>query len=104
MLGGASPAGWPYEIPPVTFIVVVGFDGTVEEVEIHSSASEGNPMMDLYIAPNLQKCKCQLDDLPATLKEVWVSRREVIARMKAGEPEPIFDGKWTWAVGFKSPL
>ena len=101
---GASPAGWPYETPAVSFMVVVRFDGTVGEVDIRCAASDGDPLMNLYIAPNLQKCSCQLDDLPATLKEVWVSRREVIARMKAGEAEPIFDGRWTWAVGFKDPF
>ena len=104
VLGGANPAGWPYETPAVSFMAVVGFDGAVGEVEVRCSASDGDPMMNLYTAPNLQKCSCRLDDLPATLKEVWVSRREVIARMKAGEAEPIFDGRWTWAVGFKDPF
>jgi hypothetical protein len=44
---------------------------------------------------------CRLADLPTTLKEVWVARREVIARLQAEESEPIFDGKWTWAIGMK---
>jgi len=103
VLGGASPAGCPYEQPAVSFMAVVGFDGAVGEVEIRCSASDGDPLMDLYTAPNLQKCSCRLDDLPTTLKEVWVSRREVIARLEAGEVEPIFDGTWTWAIGMKGP-
>ena len=104
VLGGANPAGWPYETPAVSFMAVVGFDGTVGEVDVRCAASDGDPLMDLYIAPNLQKCSCQLDDLPATLKEVWVSRREVIARMKAGEAAPIFDGKWNWTIAMKDLL
>jgi hypothetical protein len=104
VLGGARPACWPYEIPGVSFMSVVGFDGAVGEVEIRCSASNGDPLMNLYTVPNLKKCSCRLDDLPATLKEVWVSRREVIARMAAGEAEPIFDGRWTWAIGMKDPF
>jgi hypothetical protein len=104
VLGGASPAGWSYEIPAIACMVVVGFDGAVGEVDILCSASDGDPLMNLYTAPNLQKCRCRLDDLPATLKEVWVSRREVIARMAAGEREPIFDGRWTWAIGMEDLL
>ena len=101
VLGGANPAGWSYEIPAVSFMTVVGFEGSVGQVEIRCSASDGDPLIDLFTVPYLQKCSCRLADLPATLKEVWVSRREVIARVAAGEAEPIFDGKWTWAIGMK---
>ena len=54
--------------------------------------------MEVFKAPNLQRCSCRLTELSVTLKEVWVARREVIDRLAAGESPPIFDGKWNWTV------
>jgi hypothetical protein len=99
VLSGASPTDWPYEQPAISLITVVGFNGSVGKIEIRCSASDGDPLMEVFNAPHLQQCTCQLSDLPATLKEVWVARREVIAKMHAGEKDPIFDGRWTWAIG-----
>ena len=101
VLGAASPAGWPHDLPAITLLTVVGFDGSIGEIEIRCAATDGDPLMEVYSAPRIQQCKCRLADLPTTLKEVWVARREVIARLEAGEAEPIFDGKWTWAIGMK---
>jgi hypothetical protein len=98
VLGSASPAGWPHDLPAIELIAVAGFDGAVGEVEIRCTASDGDPLMAVFAAPHLQRCRCQLADLLTTLKEVWVARREVIARLEAGEVAPIFDGKWSWAV------
>ena len=98
VLGSASPAGWPHELPAVGLCAVVGFDGTVGEIEIRCAATDGDPLMEAFAAPHVQRCNCQLADLPTTLKEVWVARREVISRFQAGEAEPIFDGKWSWEV------
>lgn len=99
VLGAASPAGWPHDLPAITLLAVVGFDGSIGDIEIRCAATDGDPLMEMYSAPRVQQCSCQLADLSTTLKEVWVARREVIARLKAGEAEPIFDGKWNWAAG-----
>ena len=54
--------------------------------------------MEVFSVPHLQQCHCDLADLPVTLKEVWMARREVMARLMEGETAPIFDGKWNWAT------
>ena len=98
VLGSASPLGWPHELPAIGLCAVVGFDGTIGEIEIRCAATDGDPLMEAFAAPHVQRCNCQLVDLPTTLKEVWVARREVIARFQAGEAGPIFDGKWSWEI------
>ena len=98
VMGSASPADWPHELPAVSLLVVVGFDGSIGDIDIRCTATDGDPLMEVYNAPHLQRCSCQLADLPVTLKEVWVARRGVIARLAAGELPPIFDGKWTWEL------
>ena len=96
VLGAANPADWPYKPPAIEMYVLVGFDGSVGEVDIRCAATDGDPMMEMFTAPNLQQCRCKLADLAVTLKEVWVARREVIGRVVAGEKPPIFEGKWNW--------
>lgn len=98
VLGAASPAGWPHDLPPIALYAFVKFDGSIGEIDIQCGATDGNPLMEVFTAPHVQQCKCRLADLPKTLKEVWVARREVIARLAAGEAAPIFDGKWSWTV------
>ena len=98
VLGSASPAGWPYDLSAIELFAMVGFDGAVGEVQVRCTASDDDPLMGAFIAPHLQRCQCRLVDLLPTLKEVWVARRDVIARLAAGEVPPIFDGKWNWAV------
>ena len=96
--GTATPDGWPHKLPAVEVRATVGFDGSIDRVTVHCGASDGDPMAELWIAPRVQQCDCDLEDLPRTLKEVWVARREVMAKFKAGVKGPIFDGKWKWAV------
>jgi len=60
--------------PAIALLAVVGFDGAVGEVEIRCAATDGDPLMELYCAPHVQRCNCRLADLPTTLKEVWVAR------------------------------
>jgi len=96
--GSASPRGWRHDLPAVGLHAVVGFDGSVGEIEIRCTATDGDPLMNVYRAPHVQHCTCLLADLATTLKEVWAARRKVIARFQAGEAEPIFDGKWNWAI------
>jgi hypothetical protein len=79
-------------------MAVAGFDGAVGEVEIRCAATEGDPLMEVFRAPNVQQCHCSLADFSKTVKEVWVARRQVIARMKTGETPPFFEGKWNWAT------
>jgi hypothetical protein len=98
VLAAASPVGWRYESPAIGLHVMVRFDGTVDAIQISCTATDGNPLMEVFVAPHLQGCSCRLADLAATLKEVWVARREVIARFQAGEAGPIFDGKWNWTT------
>jgi hypothetical protein len=101
VVGAASPAGWPHEPPAIGLLAVVGFDGSIGEIEVRCAATDGDPLMEMFNAPHIRQCNCQLADLPTTLKEVWVARREVIARLEAGEAAPIFDGKWKWAIVFE---
>ena len=98
VLGSASPLGWPHELPAIGLCAVVGFDGTIGEIEIRCAATDGDPLMEALATPHVQRCNCRLEELPTTLKEVWVARHEVIARFQAGETTPIFDGKWSWKV------
>jgi hypothetical protein len=98
ILGTATPAGWPHDLPAIELLTGVGFDGASSEIEIRCGATDGDPLMQMYSAPHVQCCRCQLADLLTTLKEVWVARREVVARLQAGEAAPIFDGKWNWAI------
>ncbi|OHB82191.1 MAG: hypothetical protein A2W31_16135 [Planctomycetes bacterium RBG_16_64_10] len=95
--GTANPEGWAYEQPALDLLAKVGFDGSFRDVEIRCPATDGNPLMEVFRAPRLQRCCCTLAELPTTLKEVWAARRQTIARLEAGETPPIFDGKWTWA-------
>ena len=98
VVGAASPAGWPHDPPAIGLRAVVGFDGSIGEIEIRCAATDGDPVMEMFNAPYIQQCNCRLANLSTTLKEVWVVRREVIARLRAGESAPIFDGKWKWAI------
>ena len=70
-LGSASPVGWPHDLAAIEVFVWVGFDRSVGEVDIRCAATDGDPMMELFSAPLLQRCRCGLADLPVTLKEVW---------------------------------
>lgn len=96
--GTAVPEGWTHEQPAIDLLTKVGFDGSIREVEIRCPATDGDPLMEVFRAPRLQRCCCGLAELPTTLKEVWVARRQTITRLEAGETPPIFDGKWTWAL------
>jgi hypothetical protein len=98
VVGTASPAGWPHDLPAIELLAQVGFDGSVGEVDIRCAATDGDPLMEVYNAPHVQHCHCRLADLPVTLKEVWVARREVISRLAAGETPPIFHGRWNWTL------
>lgn len=96
--GAASPADWPHSVPAIELPALVGLDGAISDVQIRCAATDDDPVLQVFNAPNVQRCECPLANLPTTLKEVWVARREVIARLKTGESAPIFDGKWTWAL------
>ena len=98
IVGAASPTDWPHDSPAIGLLAVVKFDGSVGQIQIRCAATDGNPLMEMFRAPHIQQCNCRLADLPTTLKEVWVTRREVIDRVEAGEAAPIFDGKWKWTV------
>ena len=98
VLGTANPAGWPHDLPAIEMSVLVGFDGSVGEVEIRCAATDGDRLLEVFHVPVLQHCSCPLADLAVTLKEVWVARREVISRLAARESPPIFDGRWNWAL------
>ncbi len=94
----ASPAGWPHELPAVGLHTMVGFDGSIGEIDIRCAATDGCPLLEMLTAPHLQQCCCSLSELTTTLKEVWIARRDVIERMKLGEADPIFAGRWNWAI------
>ena len=96
--GTASPEDWPHEDSAVELLGTVGFDGTISEIQIRCSATDDDSLTSMFRVPTLRQCNCTLTDLPAVLKSVWVARRGIIDRLKAGEPPPLFDGRWTWAV------
>jgi hypothetical protein len=98
ILAAGKPPKWPHDLPAIEMVAVVGFDGVTGEVEIRCAATDGDPVLETFNAPLLQHCSCPLASLPTTLKEVWIARREVISRLKAGESPPIFDGKWSWKM------
>ena len=83
VVGAASPKGWPHDAPAIGLLAVIGFDGSIGEIEIRCAATDGDPLMETFSAPHIRQCSCQLTDLPTTLKEVWVARREIIARVEA---------------------
>jgi hypothetical protein len=103
VMGEAGPAGWPHDQTAIELLGVVGFDGSVGEIEIRCTATDGDPLMEMFSAPHLQHCHCRLADLPTTLKEVWVARRDVMARINAGEAAPIFAGRWHWTMVMQEP-
>ena len=96
--GMATPEEWPHEVPALSLLVEVGFGGSIEKAQILCAATDEDPVQNVFNAPTLQDCFCQLEELPTTVKAVWVSRRQVIDRLKSGETPPIFDGRWTWEV------
>jgi hypothetical protein len=96
--GMVIPDEWPHEVPAISLLVKVGFDGSIGETQILCSATNDHPLQNVFTVPALQNCFCPLEELPATLKEVWVSRRQVIDRLRSGEIPPIFDGKWNWEL------
>ena len=96
--GTAVPEGWAHENSAIELLAKVGFDGSISEVEIRCPATDGDPLIELFRAPRLQNCRCDLAAASTTLKAVWAARREVIRRLEAGEMPPIFDGKWIWAL------
>jgi hypothetical protein len=98
VLGSGSPADWPHKLPAVEMHGMVGFDGSIGDIEIRCAATDGDPVMHVFTAPCIQRCTCPLTELPVTLKEVWIARREVIARLQTGDLAPIFDGKWSWEL------
>jgi hypothetical protein len=91
ILGDARPAGWPYKSSAISIMTFVAFSEAVGKAEIRCLASDGDPIVHCFTAPLLPGCRSQLSDLPPTLKEVWIARRKVIARVQAGETGPIFD-------------
>ena len=62
VLGWASPVGWPHKLPAIELNAVVGFDGTVGDIEIRCAATDDDPLMNTFIAPHVQRCKCRLPD------------------------------------------
>ena len=98
VLGGARPGWWKHELPAVEISALVKFNGEVGPVDIRCAACDDDPVAHVFDAPRLQDCRCNLTDLPQTLKEVWAARDSVLQRRKNGECLPIHDGRWTWQL------
>ena len=96
-MGTANPDDWPHELPAVEVRTTVGFDGSVDRVTVHCGASDGDPMAELWTAPHVQQCDCDLADLPRTLKEFGLPAVRY-GEVQRGVKGPIFDGRWKWAV------
>ena len=88
VLGAASPADWPHDLPAIELFAVVRFDGSDGEVQIRCAATDDDPLMEVYTAPHVQRCNCWLADLPTTLKEV-------LDKLKVWDEEKVADGNVT---------
>ena len=97
ILGWATPEGWPHECPALEMSTTVDFGGNVGPVTIRCAASDEDPLPNTFAARTVRGCSCQLQDLSATLKGVWVERQVIIDLVKRGElVESKFVGCWTW--------
>jgi len=96
IMGWANPEGWPHKCPALEMNTLVNFNGAVGRVDIRCSATDEDPVLNVFNARTVQNCSCDLKDLPATLKAVWVERQLVIDLEKQKKLPPAFVGRWTW--------
>jgi len=96
VFGTANPEGWAQESPAVELRTFVDFAGEIGPVEIRCSATDDDHVMNVFNAPTLRDCSCELAALPETLDAVWQERQVVLVWVKQGEPNSRFVGRWVW--------
>ena len=96
VFGTANPEGWAHECPAIELRTFVDFTGEIGPVEIRCSATDDDPIMNVFSAPNLRGCSCELAALPETLEAVWQERQAVLDWVKQAERDSRFVGRWVW--------
>jgi len=104
VIGTAKPEGWPHKSPPIEMHALVDLTGEIGAVDIRCSATDQDSLKNIFGAPKLRDCSCELEDLPETLQAVWAERQVVIDRVKQGGDGSRFVGRWVWQVIGKSDL
>lgn len=96
IMGSAKPEGWAHECPAIGMRTFVDFTGEIGNVEIRCSATDEDPLMNMFSAPTLRHCSCDLGSLPDILQAVWDERRRVIDWAKQVDQDSRFVGRWVW--------
>ena len=96
IMGAANPVGWAHECPAIGLHTFVDFTGEVGPVEIRCSATDQDPLMNMFVTPTVRHCSCELASLPETLPAVWKERQVVIDRVKQDKLDSRFVGRWVW--------
>lgn len=98
IMGTAKPESWTHESPALGLQTFVDFTGEIGKVEIRCIATDADPLMNVFAAPTLRHCSCELESLPETIQAVWAERRLVIDWVQQGERDSRFVGRWVWEV------
>ena len=96
IMGAANPEGWAHECPAIELHAFVDLTGDIGAVEIRCSATDDDPLEKVFVAPTVRHCSCPLESLPETLVAVWEERQAVIDRVRRGEQDSHFVGRWEW--------
>ena len=71
--------------------------GEILTAKVFCRASDDDPMTSVLLGVLcIQDCICYLKELPVVLKHLWAERQRLMAKLKAGEKLPIFQGRFLW--------
>ena len=96
VMGSANPDGWAHECPVIGMHSFVDFTGEISAVAIRCSATDQDPLMNVFLAPTIRDCSCALENLPETLQAVWAERQVVIDWVTQVKLASRFVGRWVW--------
>jgi hypothetical protein len=96
--GGAKPQGWPHQVAPVSFQVLVWVaTGKVDPVCLFCDITEGDPVLATVGGVlKLSNCDCEVADLPRVLQEVWLEREQILTLQKSRQKFRNYTGRFTW--------
>ena len=75
----------------------IDFKRSIGSVEIRCSANDEDRIMNVYRAPTVRDCSCELENLSEILAAVWKERQIVLDWVKRVDRESRFVGRWVWA-------
>ena len=101
--GAANPADWKHECPAIEIHTIVDATGSVGAVKICCRASDEDPLMNVFVAPTVRDCFCELESLTEVLQAVWKERQAVMDRIQQGERPSRFVGRWVWEAPGEPP-